>query len=280
MRQAAFGLALILAVHHGFAVPAFGEQGALQVFRVELETEVSKDKEAKRDYYISGGKANGLKESMILDVFRPKTIRAYDQAKEYNIKVLVGQLRVMKIFDKVAIARIHAIAPSRRNPVVTYRTVMVGDHVVPRQRGVTSSTEDTTAKKDDSTGMMLPLSMNVPFEFDEWHLTDQATEVLESVLDKFSALQEYDLILEGHTCSIGADTYNQQLARKRVQSVEEHLLAKGVPSTRIHIGSYGEKVPAVANDTAENKRRNRRVEVSFAHYMQIPSSPDSPPAVL
>ena len=114
MRQAAVGLALFMAVQYGTAVPAVGEQEEFQVFRVELETEASKDRESNRDYYISGGKANGIRESMILNVFRPKTIRDYDRAEDHNIKVFVGQLRVMKTFDQVAVARIVIDAYRRR----------------------------------------------------------------------------------------------------------------------------------------------------------------------
>lgn len=277
MKQTALGLMLLGLVLNGLVTPALGEQDGLRVIRVEIETEDKEDNGSPRDYYIDGGKNNGLETSMILNVFRPKTIPDYDRATTYSIKIFVGQLKVMKIFDNTAIARIHTIAPALKQPVVTYRTVMVGDYVVPPGKHL-AAYKKPTAMNDERPGPMLPLSMNIPFDFDRWNLTNDAQEVLTSVIDKFYALESYDLILEGHTCSMGSDKYNQELSMKRVRTVEDFLMAQGIANTRIHIGFYGEKIPAFPNTSALNKKTNRRVEVSFADSGSIPSPADSSPA--
>lgn len=66
--------------------------------------------------------------------------------------------------------------------------------------------------------------------------------------------------IEGHTDSDGADKYNLTLSDKRVKSVMKYLVDHGVEEARLEAKGYGETEPLVANDTDENKAKNRRVE--------------------
>jgi OmpA-OmpF porin, OOP family len=65
----------------------------------------------------------------------------------------------------------------------------------------------------------------------------------------------------GHTDSDGSAAYNQRLSNDRSRAVRTALLAAGVPSARVIANGYGEAQPIVANDTEENKAKNRRTEI-------------------
>jgi outer membrane protein OmpA-like peptidoglycan-associated protein len=43
--------------------------------------------------------------------------------------------------------------------------------------------------------------------------------------------------------------------------VKNYLVSKGVPTNRIVAKGFGSSVPVAPNNTAENKRKNRRVEL-------------------
>lgn len=68
----------------------------------------------------------------------------------------------------------------------------------------------------------------------------------------------------GHTDSTGSDAVNNPLSLKRASSVRDYLVTKGVGSSRFVTEGHGSREPLVANDTAANKAKNRRVEIFVA----------------
>lgn len=68
----------------------------------------------------------------------------------------------------------------------------------------------------------------------------------------------------GHTDSSGSDVVNNPLSLNRATSVRDYLSTRGVVNNRIAIDGRGSREPLVANDTAANKAKNRRVEIFVA----------------
>ncbi len=66
--------------------------------------------------------------------------------------------------------------------------------------------------------------------------------------------------IEGHTDSEGTPERNQSLGQRRAQSVTTFLTEAGVPAERIRAVGYGDTRPIAANDTAEGRAINRRIE--------------------
>lgn len=65
----------------------------------------------------------------------------------------------------------------------------------------------------------------------------------------------------GHTDSDGEDATNLELSKKRAAAVKASLSKDfGIDASRMETDGKGESVPAVKNDTPENKAQNRRVE--------------------
>jgi OOP family OmpA-OmpF porin len=68
------------------------------------------------------------------------------------------------------------------------------------------------------------------------------------------------LRIEGHTDRSGPDRMNEGLSLNRASEVQSFLTRTGGPS-RIDVVGVGEIRPTASNDTAEGRRRNRRVEI-------------------
>jgi outer membrane protein OmpA-like peptidoglycan-associated protein len=68
----------------------------------------------------------------------------------------------------------------------------------------------------------------------------------------------------GHTDSTGSDAINNPLSLNRAASVRDYLTSRKVAMNRITIDGRGSHEPLVANDTAANKAKNRRVEIFVA----------------
>ncbi len=70
--------------------------------------------------------------------------------------------------------------------------------------------------------------------------------------------------IDGHTDSDGSDAYNQSLSVRRADSVRSYFEKKGgLDASRFIAKGYGETMPAVPNDSRENKAVNRRVELTI-----------------
>ena len=70
------------------------------------------------------------------------------------------------------------------------------------------------------------------------------------------------LSIEGHTDSDGADDYNTTLSQNRAASVRAYLMENyKIDGSRLEAKGWGETKPLAANDTAEGKATNRRVEL-------------------
>ncbi len=80
------------------------------------------------------------------------------------------------------------------------------------------------------------------------------------LLDSIDRCPELVVEIAGHTDSDGAEAANQHLSEARAASVARYLAEKGVAADRMVSTGYGELRPVAPNDTAENKRRNRRIE--------------------
>jgi len=66
----------------------------------------------------------------------------------------------------------------------------------------------------------------------------------------------------GHTDSDGDDKLNLDLSKRRAESVKSALSGQfGIDASRLETEGAGESKPVAANDTPENKAKNRRVEL-------------------
>lgn len=70
-----------------------------------------------------------------------------------------------------------------------------------------------------------------------------------------------NLSIEGHTDSVGSDSYNDALSERRAESVKTALVARGVSAERITAKGLGKRFPVASNSTAQGRQLNRRVEV-------------------
>jgi outer membrane protein OmpA-like peptidoglycan-associated protein len=93
---------------------------------------------------------------------------------------------------------------------------------------------------------------------------DLSSDALRSVDKLADFLQKYpsrNVLIEGHTDSVGSEEYNLTLSERRADSVKESLTSRGIGSERIATKGYGKNYPVASNDTAAGKQQNRRVEV-------------------
>ena len=103
--------------------------------------------------------------------------------------------------------------------------------------------------------------LTVEFAFNSDEITGVA---FQEMLELLRFLREYpstNAVIEGHSDSIGAEAYNQQLSERRAQAVVTALTNSGIESRRLSAVGYGESKPIASNATEEGRQKNRRVTV-------------------
>ncbi|MBL9026709.1 MAG: OmpA family protein [Myxococcales bacterium] len=111
-------------------------------------------------------------------------------------------------------------------------------------------------------GNEIELPSPVPFETGSARLDMNAGagEILGLVKKYMDENPDVTLLrIEGHTDSDGDDNMNLQLSKDRAMSVTKWLTENGIACKRLLPVGFGERRPLAANDTPENKQKNRRV---------------------
>ena len=109
-------------------------------------------------------------------------------------------------------------------------------------------------------GIVLTIG-DVLFATGKANLSPDANKSVAKLAEFLKKYQKRDVLIEGHTDSVGKDDYNLTLSRNRADSVKDKLVGGGIEAGRITTVGYGKKFPVASNDTMAGKAQNRRVEV-------------------
>ncbi len=101
---------------------------------------------------------------------------------------------------------------------------------------------------------------NIYFNSGSARLTNDSIPLLSNLHDIVDRCPDLKIEIGGHTDSDGSDEANRVLSERRAQAVNTYLVDQGIAPERLLTVGYGESRPVVSNDTADGKRRNRRIE--------------------
>lgn len=120
-------------------------------------------------------------------------------------------------------------------------------------------------------GIVLTIG-DVLFATGKSDLNASAQTSMDKIAGFLQKKQNRNLLVEGHTDSVGNDEYNQGLSEQRAASVKNALVKRGVANERIVTIGYGKKHPLASNDTTSGKQQNRRVEAIILNEDVKPAS--------
>ena len=122
--------------------------------------------------------------------------------------------------------------------------------------------EQVVEVPEDIRRTMAELSVTL-FAFDKFNLDAKAVEGLNKVITWLKENPDLMVQIDGHTDWDGSDEYNQGLSERRAKSVYDYFVSHGVKADRLRYKGYGESRPIAANETAEGRQQNRRVELTI-----------------
>ncbi len=103
-------------------------------------------------------------------------------------------------------------------------------------------------------------TQSILFDFDSDRMTGNYDEVLQELADSLSSGFK-KLKIEGHTDSVGPDSYNESLSLRRANAIRRRLIEKfGQTSGKVLAVGFGESRPIESNANYQGRQANRRVE--------------------
>jgi outer membrane protein OmpA-like peptidoglycan-associated protein len=109
-------------------------------------------------------------------------------------------------------------------------------------------------------GLVLTLG-DVLFDTGRSELNPGAGRKLDQLAQFLGEHKERRVQIDGFTDSVGTDSYNEELSRRRADAVKSALLVRGIDSSRISTQGYGKAFPVANNTDSGGRQLNRRVEV-------------------
>lgn len=107
------------------------------------------------------------------------------------------------------------------------------------------------------------------FDFNKATIRPESYSVLEDAAKILNDNPKIMVEIQGHTDSVGPDSYNQKLSLARAQAVVDYLVrVKGIDINRLKAVGYGESKPIASNATKEGRALNRRIEFVILGEME------------
>jgi outer membrane protein OmpA-like peptidoglycan-associated protein len=99
------------------------------------------------------------------------------------------------------------------------------------------------------------------FETNSYKLRPEHFSELDVLSNYLMAHPTLRVDISGHTDNTGDERHNVTLSARRAESVAEYLVSKGVDYDKVVFKGSGSAKPVAPNDSADGRRKNRRVEI-------------------
>ena len=93
-------------------------------------------------------------------------------------------------------------------------------------------------------------------------LTPESRAELDKVFAELKRRPLPDIVVIGHTDTVGTLIFNDKLSFARAERVRDMLVGLGIPASRIQVAGRGKRELVVHTDDNVSEARNRRVEIN------------------
>lgn len=102
----------------------------------------------------------------------------------------------------------------------------------------------------------------VYFDTNKYNINADSKATLDKLTAVLIEFPDTNVLVVGHTDSVGSEEYNMTLSKNRAQSVTNYFTGpKGLSPGRFNTNWFGETSPIATNETAEGRAQNRRVNI-------------------
>ena len=106
------------------------------------------------------------------------------------------------------------------------------------------------------------MTLNIHFDTDKAVIKENDFGRMNEAIEFIEKYPDTQIIIKGHTDSVGDEDYNQDLSLRRARAAKQYFVEKGgIAASRMKVEGHGELMPVESNSTPWGKSQNRRVEV-------------------
>ena len=106
-----------------------------------------------------------------------------------------------------------------------------------------------------------PARFTLYFVENKDEFTDESKKIVDSVFAEIAKRPVPDVVVIGHTDTVGNDASNDALSRQRAEVVRNAFVARGLPADKVVVIGRGKRELAVPTGDGVSEPRNRRVEI-------------------
>ena len=115
---------------------------------------------------------------------------------------------------------------------------------------------------DDGIVITFDENSGVFFDTNKYNINIKSKETLNKLSGILIEYSDTNVIVVGHTDSVGDEEYNMTLSKNRAYAVTNYFVQeKGLMSSRLTTNWFGESKPMNDNSTSEGRAKNRRVNI-------------------
>ena len=136
-------------------------------------------------------------------------------------------------------------------------------HSRTRERTYTATPDEVKAAFGGALGAQpaRAASFTLYFVENKDELTDESKAVVEGVFAEIARRPVPDVLVIGHTDTVGSDAVNDALALQRAEAIRRELIRRGVAAANVQASGRGKRELAVATPDNVAEPRNRRVVI-------------------
>mgnify|MGYP004648721535 CR=1 FL=1 len=147
-----------------------------------------------------------------------------------------------------------------KNETVAKNTVSAGKTVLEKVDDVLP--KNNIVAEEVSAGIRLSIR-DIKFAPDSAQILSGESERLDEIAEVLKMAPNAQLLVEGHTASVGKPAGEQKLSEQRAHKIAEELKARGVKAGAFICRGFGGTKPVASNETNEGRAQNRRVEITI-----------------
>jgi len=106
-----------------------------------------------------------------------------------------------------------------------------------------------------------PARFTLYFVENKDEFTDESKKIVDSVFAEIAKRPVPDVVVIGHTDTVGNDASNDALSRQRAEVVRNAFVARGLAADKVVVIGRGKRELAVPTGDGVSEPRNRRVEI-------------------
>ena len=108
----------------------------------------------------------------------------------------------------------------------------------------------------------MPASFTLYFLEGKDELTPESKLELDKVFAELKRRPLPDIVVIGHTDTVGGLPFNDRLSLARAERMREMMIELGIPAERIQAAGRGKRELLIPTDDNVSEPRNRRVEIN------------------